>query len=200
MSRFRPARTWIWPAIVAGHVLVVLLSLGARMPLPARGAETELRVVLVPPRKPAIAVVADDSPDAPATPHPVPALPNANSPSRAAVSGESRSEAGAVDWYGEGERVAGELGATLPPPACNRDGRPGASLPPCPKAPREFEWRPEEPRVGLAGGVLPYVRLGKRCVVGLGFFGCGVGPLPESNDALFEDMDHPDRPRSSVPE
>jgi hypothetical protein len=34
----------------------------------------------------------------------------------------------------------------------------------------------------------------------LGFFGCALGKLPEADGTLFEDMDDPDRPRSSVPD
>ena len=47
---------------------------------------------------------------------------------------------------------------------------------------------------------LPYMELGKRCVIGLGFFGCGIGKLPEPDGTLFDDMDDPNRPRDSVPE
>jgi hypothetical protein len=40
----------------------------------------------------------------------------------------------------------------------------------------QWQWSPEEKKAGLAP--LPYVVLG-RCVVGLGFFGCGLGEPPE---------------------
>lgn len=69
----------------------------------------------------------------------------------------------------------------------------------CKKDSYEAEWKPEPGRFGMSGGI-PYVRLGKRCAVGLGFFDCGVGKLPEADGTLFEDMDDPDRPRSSVPD
>lgn len=39
-----------------------------------------------------------------------------------------------------------------------------------------WQWSPEEKKAGLAP--LPYVVLG-RCVVGLGFFGCGIGEPAE---------------------
>jgi hypothetical protein len=51
----------------------------------------------------------------------------------------------------------------------------------------------------MSGG-LPYMEIGKRCAIGLGFFGCGIGELPPPNGHLFDGMDDPDRERSSVPE
>lgn len=77
-----------------------------------------------------------------------------------------------------------------PPPGCRRYRKP----PP---------WDPEPKKFGLTDGPglrLPYVRLGKRCVLGLGFFGCGFGKLPEANGHVFDDFRDPDRPRSSVPD
>ncbi|MGC3982307.1 MAG: hypothetical protein QM808_13720 [Steroidobacteraceae bacterium] len=53
-----------------------------------------------------------------------------------------------------------------------------------------FEWRPQEKRAGFTGG-LPYVRLGKNCMLVLVFIGCGFGGSPEANAAngdLFKDM------------
>lgn len=67
-----------------------------------------------------------------------------------------------------------------------------------PKA-QPFGWDPSPNRVGIAGG-LPYVELGKRCALGFGFFGCGVGKLPAANGDVFDGMDNPDRDRSSVPD
>ncbi len=65
---------------------------------------------------------------------------------------------------------------------------------------KEFEWDPEPDQVGLAEGFIPYVRIGQRCVVGLGFFGCNLSKLPEANSHLFDGMHDPDRQRSSVPD
>jgi phage tail protein X len=39
-----------------------------------------------------------------------------------------------------------------------------------------------------------------RCLVGLPFFGCAFGHLPEPDSGLFTDMSAVDRSRSSVPE
>jgi hypothetical protein len=49
-------------------------------------------------------------------------------------------------------------------------------------------------------GLIPYVRLGKRCVIALGAFGCAIGKLPEADGTLFDDMRDPNRPTSSVPD
>lgn len=62
-----------------------------------------------------------------------------------------------------------------------------------------FEWDPEPDMFGIEG-LLPFVRLGERCIAGLGFFGCGIGKLPEPNGNLFDDMKDPERPKSSVPD
>lgn len=102
-----------------------------------------------------------------------------------------------VDWRMEGElsgRAAVEDAARAGP----RPFGPQPASEPEPK-PKEFEWDPEPSRAGFAGA-LPYVRLGKRCVVGLGFFGCAIGDLPEANGKLFEGMRDPHRHESSVPD
>ena len=52
--------------------------------------------------------------------------------------------------------------------------------------------------MGFSGG-LPYVRVGERCVIALGFFACGFGGPPPAKGDLFEGMDDPERDRSSVP-
>jgi hypothetical protein len=59
------------------------------------------------------------------------------------------------------------------------------------------EWRPEPKRFGVANG-LPFVRLGERCVIGLGFFGCGFGKKPSADGHLFDEMQI-DPTESSVP-
>jgi hypothetical protein len=79
---------------------------------------------------------------------------------------------------------------------CDPSERPNSFLPPCTRREHKFEWK--EPRVGFSGG-LPFIRLGERCAVGLGFFGCGFGAKPPANGDLFEHMDDPERDRSSVP-
>jgi hypothetical protein len=112
---------------------------------------------------------------------------------------------GRVDWYSEAEVVAKDRGAELlvmQDKNCEhtQSDRPGSMLPKCgkkPKPPRE--WEPEPKRFGLEG-LLPFVRINERCVIGLGFFGCALGKMPEPDGHLFDDMKDPDRPTSSVPD
>jgi hypothetical protein len=105
-----------------------------------------------------------------------------------------------IDWHLEAQRSVEAMTPDLLEQLrrkCETDERP---LPPeCKTRNYEFDWDPEPSTVGMAGG-LPYVRLGKRCILGLGFFGCALGKLPEPNGGLFETMRDPDRPRSSVPD
>jgi hypothetical protein len=106
-----------------------------------------------------------------------------------------------IDWHLEAERAARASAESTAPKddRCRPSDRPGSLLPKCRNSKRPWEWDPEPKRFGIEG-LLPYVRLGKRCVVGLGFFGCAIGTLPEANGHLFDDMNDPDRPRSSVPD
>jgi hypothetical protein len=69
----------------------------------------------------------------------------------------------------------------------------------CKRHAPKFAWDPEPKKAGFIG-ILPYVRLGKHCIVGLGFLGCAIGQLPEANGHLFDHMRDPDRDRSSVPD
>lgn len=64
---------------------------------------------------------------------------------------------------------------------------PAASLrKPCKPRDSSFEWSPAEERTGLYP--LPYVLVGERCVIALGFLGCALGELPPPNKHLFDDM------------
>lgn len=102
-----------------------------------------------------------------------------------------------IDWSEEGRRAAVAAAEKVPTPdrsKCDSTGLADPALPNC-KPPPEFKWAP--PRSGFANG-LPYITLGDRCVVGLGFFGCAL-TKPPANGKLFEGMEDPDRERSSVP-
>lgn len=105
-----------------------------------------------------------------------------------------------VDWQLEAEAVARQRAPELLA-ELRKKCEPDEGVPPpeCRRRNYEFEWDPEPKKAGFAGA-LPYVRLGKRCIVGLGFFGCAIGELPKANGDLFEHMRDPDRPRGSVPE
>jgi hypothetical protein len=106
-----------------------------------------------------------------------------------------------VDWRLEAERSAHAISAEVArkEPKCDDSDRPWSLQPKCKKPQRPPEWEPEIPRAGF-DRLIPYVRLGKRCILGLGFFGCAIGKLPEPNSHLFDDMNNPDRLRSSVPD
>jgi hypothetical protein len=106
---------------------------------------------------------------------------------------------GAIDWEAAG-REAARAHAQLPEPRrdCDENPPPGSMRPRCRPAPHAFGWH-REPRAVEWQGLLPFVHLGKRCVLGLGFFGCAVGKLPEADGHLLDGMREPDRERSSVP-
>ncbi|WP_218042775.1 hypothetical protein [Steroidobacter gossypii] len=110
-------------------------------------------------------------------------------------------ETPAIDWRTQATQAASDaVNKAIRQEArkCDPSEKPDSFLPPCTRREHKFEWNPEEPRVGFSGG-LPYIRLGERCAIGLGFFGCGFGAKPPANGDLFEHMDDPERDRSSVP-
>jgi hypothetical protein len=107
-----------------------------------------------------------------------------------------------VDWGQEAATAGNSQAETIFKELrhlCDEAARRGEQPPGCHQYRKPDPWSPEPKKFGFAGG-LPFVRLGKRCVLGLGFFGCGVGKLPEPNGHVLDDMRDPDRPRSSVPD
>jgi hypothetical protein len=82
---------------------------------------------------------------------------------------------------------------------CDDSAKPGSWLPKCKKHAPAFGWS-DEHRAGFTSEGLPYVRLGKRCVVVAGLLGCTLGSLPAANGHLFDGLKDPDRDRSSVPD
>jgi hypothetical protein len=70
---------------------------------------------------------------------------------------------------------------------------------PCGESKPAFGWDREPKKVGFMAG-LPYVRVGKRCIVGLPFFGCALGKLPEANSGLLADMKGDGQSEQSVPD
>jgi hypothetical protein len=127
------------------------------------------------------------------------AAEKAKAETAAASAQQPPATAPAIDWRGEGERMARITVEQAIQADHQRFAKPKSSPVQPAKRPHQFEWNPEPETVGFAG-LLPFVRLGKRCIVGLGFFGCALGELPEPNGHLFDDMRNPDRPRSSVPD
>jgi hypothetical protein len=107
-----------------------------------------------------------------------------------------------VDWDKETAAVANSQAESIFKElkrVCDEAARRGEQPPGCHRYRKPEAWTPEPKKFGFAGG-LPYVRLGKHCVLGLGFFGCSIGNIPESNGHVLDDMRDPDRPRSSVPD
>jgi len=138
-------------------------------------------------------VVVPPRADAPTSEPPLQPLPPAElipSP----PSQESRSD---VDWYRQAETRAERL-AAVEVEARDIAGRVVQRLrEPCQPRDSSFEWNPQEERRGLLP--LPFILIGERCGIGLGFFGCNLGALPEPNKHLFDDMQAGRTPRSSVP-
>jgi hypothetical protein len=196
-------RRWIARAVVAvGHVLVVLLVVTGRPRAPDDGSTRQrtlapylllewLPQAVAPPPAPATLRRAS----ATRSPAPPPIDPSLGTQLAAPVSPAPR-----IDWDREAERV-GRTGANLVTPdtrRCDDTDRPGSMLPRCTPRIEPFEWNPE-PNVINFGGGIPYVRVGKMCVVGLGFFACGLGTPPPANGHLLDEMKSPNRSRESVP-
>jgi hypothetical protein len=109
-----------------------------------------------------------------------------------------------IDWQNEAQRAAQGMAPGLLKKQqhdCEEAKRLGEYPPGCKKPASAYDkhFDPEPKRVGMQG-LIPYVRIGKRCVVALGAFGCTLGKLPEADGTIFDDMRDPDRPRSSVPD
>ena len=108
-----------------------------------------------------------------------------------------------VDWARE-SRLAANVTANASARKAESAPRAfGAPLTPatvrCKPPKADFNWNPEPKKAGFIG-VLPYVRLGHQCIVGLGFFGCGLGKPPEPNSQLLDKMNDGNRRRTSVPD
>ncbi|HVF18019.1 MAG TPA: hypothetical protein VNA21_13960 [Steroidobacteraceae bacterium] len=191
----RSYRDWVVSAIVlAGHAALVVLFVRVRDHERTTDDVSHSKLILIetvyPPRGP--------------TPHPEPRIvtttfvhipPPRHDASAFISPTPTPAIAPRIDWHGEAERAAHHAIHEAAP--TTRGFERHAPSEPAPKR-HQFEWNPEPKKVGIAGG-LPYVRIGKRCAVGLGFIGCALGDLPAPNGKLFEDMDNPDRERSSVP-
>jgi hypothetical protein len=104
-----------------------------------------------------------------------------------------------IDWNAAAERSARRASVSTGEPGARVFGvTPESPYRPCEKKESSFKWDPEPKKAGFAGG-LPYVTVGERCVIGLGFFGCSLGELPPANGTLLDDMNAADQPQGSVP-
>jgi len=131
--------------------------------------------------------VPDSQPDAEGASSPFSSLPAGRPPP--------------IDWDNEAEQASKSRAASIfqqLQQACKKAALKGEQPPECRTHKTPDAWVPEPKKFDISGG-LPFMRLGKFCVIGLGFFGCAVGKLPEANSHVLDDMRDPDRPRSSVP-
>jgi hypothetical protein len=203
-QRQKSSRVWAISIVVAAHAaLLFLLHLERSRMLPAAAADDWLTVILVPVpiARPPPSQLRVEQPQTPPGQRPA-VQPRAETASGPTTAGAPSTPT--VDWHAEVGRVAREAAASaskdqlnLPCKAPRKFGDPPQTD--CRPQPKPFKWDPEPGLFGIAGG-LPFARVGKRCAIGLGFFACGIGALPKPNGQLFESMDDPDRPRSSVPD
>lgn len=100
-----------------------------------------------------------------------------------------------VDWAGEAALAAQRQSEARGAPATFSEP------PPKPREPcrvKPWKWKPEEKRAGIAP--LPYVVIGKRCIIGLGFFGCSLGEPAEVASDQLDDYKNGDGAGPSVPD
>ena len=200
----------VWAFIIGGHALLIFVFTGTNRRQALRAlADVPSPSVLILLDEPAQASAPEPAIDAPSfasVPLIAPRLPppEIDTGSTAITLPEEIDEPGpgtnAIDWQLEAQRSAHIVAGQNPKRGEKRFGE----HPPSPfrekKKPKEFEWNPEPKKAGLAAGFIPYVVIGQRCIVGLGFFGCALGKRPEANGHLFDGMHDPDRERSSVPD
>lgn len=109
-----------------------------------------------------------------------------------------------VDWNREAEEVVHSIGTAggtaVRPGSGDLPASPSRKCKPQPK----FAWDPQ-PRVAgndrialVVDHGMPYLRIGKRCMFSLGFFGCALGQLPEPNGHLFDDIGDENATRGAV--
>ena len=199
----RQQRCAVAAAIVGAHVTVVLLLCYGKQLLPfASGHPADEPLVYLtplpaaPPRPSAPQGARRARPAASGAitlPAPAaPAAPTLLTPrEQARIDWDLEAEVAADDWVGELARHETRK--------CEDSDKPGSWLPKCRKKRSSFEWNAEPKRAGFENG-LPYVRLGKRCILILGLVGCALGAAPPANGHLFDDLNDPDRDRSSVPD
>ena len=105
-----------------------------------------------------------------------------------------------IDWQREGIDAARRAAEPKGPETFSAPPRTARKR--CEPPESSFVWNPEIPRAGFTRTPipLPFVRLGERCIVGLGFFACTMGELPEANSHLFDDVKEGKTTESSVPD
>ena len=187
--------------ILVGHIVFLLLLAGLidRRRLTAPADTTVLVLMDLELQRPVAAAPGPPGRPRPAgAPAPAPSTAISEPP---VPSGAPGGTSAPVDWSGEATRAAAAASGRLSTQSqqeCHPEDRRGPLPAHClqPRAPAP--WEPEPARAGFSGG-LPWVRIGKECIVGLGFFGCALDP-PPANGHVLDEMKNPDRLRSSVPD
>jgi hypothetical protein len=189
-------------------LLLWLLQEDRRAPrvLPAEQKLVIVRIHLPLPAPQTVAVETLDNSSAPrretqVTPAPPTAIapdPVAEAPSEQPIEAATTPR---VDWYGEAANLVAR--AAVESVARDTFGPPLQKMrEPCKPRDSSFDWSPEVKKYGLLPGLLPlpYVIIADRCLLTVGFVSCVLGPLPEPNQALFDDMQEGKTPHSSVPD
>lgn len=195
----RQQRCAVAAAIIGAHALAVLLGLRLLRASGTPEPENVLTYIMesvsvpwhaAPPQTAATAQSRTEKPQLPTAPD-----------RPGAISGGPRADHAPIDWDGDAARAAHGVVDSLvrgEPRKCDDSPKPGSWLPKCHKRPPRFEWNEEPQQAGFKNG-LPYVRLGKHCLLIVGLVGCQIGEIP-ANGHLFDDMKDPDRDRTSVPD
>ena len=104
------------------------------------------------------------------------------------------------DWRLQAVLTARRIGSQQPDTGLRSFGKiPASPYEPCSPRKSSFVWNPETPKAGLRGGI-PYIAIGRSCILGMGFFGCAFGEKATANGHLFDDLYDPDAVRGSVPD
>lgn len=192
-ARVRLTSMALAPLVDALLLLPFLLDDPVRRALPVQPLRiTGIRLQPLP----APAMEVPSISDAPAIPPRAAAVPPANPVPPAA--GPPAPASPAVDWHAQAAEAAARQATAGGGEATTFSPAPQTVRKPCEPRESSFQWNPEQPRAGLLP--LPYVRIGERCVVGLGFFSCTLGELPPPNSHLFDDMKAGAGSPSSVPD
>jgi hypothetical protein len=202
----------VWVIIIGGHALLIFVFTASgkrQVQIVSTDAPSQGVLILLDMPAQASASAAarvTETPQLASIPmmSPQVALPELDSGSTAITLPPEEEGAGpgsnAIDWQAEAERSARDIveQSAKRGPRKRIGEHPPSPFREKPKPP-EFPWNTEG-RFGLSQGLIPYVHIGQRCVVGLGFFGCNLSKLPEANGHLFDGMKDPNRQRSSVPD
>lgn len=104
-----------------------------------------------------------------------------------------------MDWYRAADEVAHSLTNVRRPRVYPGSGEhPKSPYRDCVQQP-QFAWDPQPTVVGLDHHLVPYLRLGKYCVITLGSFGCAFGHYPGPNGHLFDSIRNRDPTQDGEP-